>query len=178
MISLFLSSCQNLIQVRTTPTSVDTNEKKYLITTHDFVLEKNFKSAERENQRILNYYKKITNINDMVLSNYIKNSRLISDLLTRIIADEKEIHALYEKTRLDEEQTKVLILATSLLKKEVDVLEKKLLGMNKLVKKIQNLKNENKGLQDQIERLKEIDLNPDKVTGNPDMDGEKKPAEK
>ena len=178
IIALFLSSCQNFSQLRTLSTSVDTNEKKYLATTRKLVLNKDFKSAAKENQHVLKYYRRIPDMDDIILSNYVENAQIISDLLIRIMDDEEKKLALYGKILLNEEQIKVLTLKAGSLKKKADAQKKKLEDMDMLFGKIKTLENEKKLLQKQIDRLKEIDLNPDKIIGNPIPSGPKHPSEK
>lgn len=178
VISLLFVSCQSLVQLHPTPTSIHLTQKKNLTTIRGFVLEKDFKSAEKENQRIREYYQRLPNVNDMALSNNIQNTQLISDLLTRIIGNEKETQALYGKIRMDEKQIKILNLTNKSLQQQVDTLKKNTADMDNLQKRITSLASEKKSLQEQIERLKEIDLNPDKVTGDQNPDEKKVPAEK
>jgi len=165
-IGLFLSSCQHLSLMRILPASVDTNEKKYLTATSKLVLNKDFKSAARENQRMLKYYSRTPDMNDIILSNYIENRRIISDLLTRILDDEKRAQTLYGKFQLDMKQIKALTLKAESLKKSAAALIKQLAGMDALVEKIKTIENENRLLQKQIEQLKQIDLKPNKISGN------------
>jgi len=149
-----------------------------LTTIREFILEKDFESAEKENQRIREYYRQLSNVNEVAVSNEIQNTQLISDLLTRIIGNENEIQALYGKIRMDEEQIKILNLTNESVQKQVDTLEKNTADAGALKKKITILVSEKKLLQKQIERLKEIDLNPDKVIGGQNPGEKKVPAEK
>ncbi len=54
------------------------------------------------------------------------------------------------------------------LKNKVDSQKEKLADMETVFEKIKRLENENNRLQKQIDQLKQIDLNPDKIIGNPD----------
>lgn len=157
--------------LRTISTSVDTNEKKYLTATQKLVLNKDFKSAAKENQRVLQYYNSIPYMDDIILSNYVQNAQIISDLLARIMDDEEKKLALYGKILHYEEQIKSL-------KKKAGAQKEKQEDMVMLNEKMETLENEKKLLQQQIDRLKEIDLNPDKIIGNPDPSESKQPGEK
>jgi hypothetical protein len=149
------------------PTSKDMKEKKYLTVTQKLVLNKEFISAVRENEHMLKYYRHIPDMNDMVLSNYVQTTRIISDLLIQIIEDEEKKQTLYGKILLNEEQIRALTLTVGLLKKKLDTQKKKLTDRDRLFEQVKILENEKKRLQKQIDRLKEIDLNPDKIIGNP-----------
>ena len=178
VISLFAISCQSVAQFRVTPASVDRNEKKYLSNIQVLVLQKEFEPAEQENQRMLDYYNRLTTALDPVESNYMQNAVLISNLLTRIMDDKKEIQTLYEKIQMDEAQIKTMNLKSGSLKKHADTLEKKTADMNTLHKKIQQLENEKKQLQKQIDQLKEIDLKADQVIGIQEPVEKKEPEQK
>ena len=171
IICLFLSSCQSFSILRTISTSVDTNEKKYLTDTREMVLNKDYKSAAKENQRRLKYYSNIPYADDIILSNYVQNAQIISDLLDRIIEDEETRIALYGKILHHEEQIKSLKKKTSAQKEKQE-------DMAVLNEKMENLENEKKLLQEQIDRLKEIDLNQDKIIRNPDTERPKQPGDK
>ncbi|WP_092232234.1 hypothetical protein [Desulfobacula phenolica] len=168
VIGLFLSGCRHAALLRDLPYSIDTNEKKYLIATQRLVSDMDFQSAERETQRILEYYSGVTGMNDIILSNYIENTRIISNLLTRIMEDEKKKQAFIREIRLKEEKITALTLTAGSLKKKADVQQEQLADMEKVVEKLKFLENEKNRLQKQIEQLKQIDLNPDKIIGKPD----------
>ncbi len=144
----------------------------------EFVLEKDFKSAEKENQRIREYYRQLSNVNRVAVSNEIQNTQLISHLLTRIIGDENEIQALNGKIRIDEKQINIMSQSNESLQKQVDTLKKNTADAGGLQKKINILVSEKQMLQKQIEQLKEIDLNPDKLIGDQNPGENKTPAEK
>ena len=131
-------------------------------------MNKDYPSAAKENQHILEYYSRISDTDDIILSNYIQNARIISDLLTQITEDQEKKQALYGKIQLHEEQIKELALVQVSLEKKTEALTKKLTDMDLLAKKNKILETEKNLLQNQINRLKEIDLNPDKILGNPD----------
>lgn len=170
-ISLFLFSCQHFSLSRALPSSVDTNEKKYLATTRDLILKNDFKSAARENQRMLQYFSRFTDSKDIITSNYDQNAQILSDLLTRIMDDIKKTQALTRKIQNSENRIKALALTVGSYKKKAAVSQKKLADRDKLIEKI-------KTLERQIERLKQIDLNSDKITGNPDKPKDNQPIEK
>lgn len=125
-------------------------------------MNRDFKSAARENQRVLEYYKTL-GTNDIISSNYIQNAEIISKLLTRIMDDESRKQALFMKLASNEEQLELLTLSAESFKKKAGDLEKKLMAMDGLSGKVKRLEKEKKMLQQQIDRLKEIDLNPDPV---------------
>lgn len=131
-------------------------------------MEKDYPSAAKENQYILEYYSRISDTDDIILSNYIQNARIISDLLTQITEDQKKKQALYEKNQLSEEQIKELVLVQISLENKTEALKKEVTDMDLLAKKNKILEIEKKLLQNQIDRLKEIDLNPDKILENPE----------
>lgn len=147
---------------------MDSNEKKYLTATRKLVMDMDFESAARETQRILEYYSGISGKNDIILSNYVETARIISDLLTRIMEDEKKKQALHGEIRLKEKKIKALTLTKVSLKKKVDTQKEKLADMETVFEKLKGLENENNRLQKQIDQLKQIDLTPDKIIGNPD----------
>ncbi len=132
-------------------------------------MNRDFKSAASENQRVLEYYK-TPGINDIISSNYFQNAEIISNLLTRIMDDENGKYALFMKLASNEKQIKLLILSGESFKKQVGDLEEKLVAMDGLSGKVKKLEKEKTMLQQQINRLKEIDLNTDPV-------GSKHPAE-
>ncbi|MCP4719089.1 MAG: hypothetical protein GY860_06490 [Desulfobacteraceae bacterium] len=129
-------------------------------------MNKNFKAAARENQRILEYYK-IFGTNHMILSNYLQNAEIISELLTRIMDDDNRKQVLFMNLASNEEQIELLTLSAGSLKKKAGALEKKLAAMEGLSEKVKILEKEKKMLQQQIDRLKEIDLNPNPVGSKP-----------
>ena len=108
-------------------------------------------------------------MDDIVLSNYVENAQIIFDLLTQIMDGEEKKRALYGKILLNRKQIKALTLRAGSLKKKTNAQKKQLKDMHTLFEKIKALENEKKLLQKQIDRLKEIDLNPDKIIGNPDQ---------
>ncbi len=124
------------------------------------VLDKDFTAAARENQRILEYYSQTPGPHDMVLSNYVQNAEILSELLVRILEDEKSKQALSMEIASNEEKIKAMTLSWGEFKKTADGMEKKLKGMEQLSGKVKTLEEEKKLLQQQIDQLKEIDLNP------------------
>lgn len=131
-------------------------------------MNKDYPSAAKENQFILEYYSRISDANDIILSNYVQHARIITDLLSQIRENEDQKQALSKKIQVYEEQIKALALSEESLKKRTETLEKKITAMEALATKNKTLKTEKKLLENQINRLKEIDLNPDKTVGNPD----------
>lgn len=157
---------------------MDTKEKESLAALQDSVLKKDFKSAARENQRMVKYYESLPDTKDIISSNYNQKTDIISDLLAQILDDEEKKLALYGRILLHEEEIKTLTLTTGSLKKKVNDQQKKLKDMAALLERIKTLENEKTLLQKQIDQLKEIDLNPDKITGNPGLSGPKYPLGK
>ncbi len=129
-------------------------------------MNKNFKAAARENQRILEYYK-TPGTNHMISSNYLQNAEIISELLTRIMDDDNRKQVLFIKLMSNEEQIELLTLSAGSFKKKAGALEKKLAAMEGLSGKVKILEKEKKMLQQQIDRLKEIDLNLNPVGSKP-----------
>lgn len=163
---LFLSGCRHF----TLPASIDTDEKKYLATTQAFVLNEDYASAIGESQRILEYYSRMPETEDVILSNYVQTSRIISLLLTRILGDIEKKLALHQKILLYEKQIDALDVSEKSLIKKTEIQNTKLAALSL---KIKTLEDEKKLLQNQIRRLKEIDLNSDKTIGKPGPEGPK-----
>jgi hypothetical protein len=163
---LFLSGCRHF----TLPASIDTDEKKYLTTTQAFVLNENYASAIGESQRILEYYSRMPETDDVILSNYVQTSRIISLLLTRILGDIEKKLALHQKILLYEKQIDAVAVSEKSLIKKTEIQNTKLAALSL---KIKALEDEKKLLQNQIRRLKEIDLNSDKTIGKPGLEGPK-----
>ena len=107
---------------------------------------------------------------DLILSNYVQTSRIISLLLTRILSDIEKQLALNQKILLYEKQIDVLAVSEKSLIKKTEIQNTKLAGLSL---KIKTLEDEKKLLQNQIKRLKEIDLNSDKTIGKPGPEGTK-----
>jgi len=127
------------------------------------ILNKDFKAAADENQRVLDYYSQISDMDDMVLANYVQIAGIISELLIRIMEDEYRERTLSMRIESSEEQIKALTLSGESFKKKAAALEKKIAGMDRLAGKVKALEKEKALLQHQINQLKEIDLNPDPV---------------
>jgi hypothetical protein len=166
VISLFLSGCQHAVQYRSTPNVIDQKEKKYLKAVLELIFNKDFKAAAVENQRILDGYSDLSDMNDMVSANYVQTAEIISELLTRIMEDEYRERTLSMQIVSCEEQIKVLRLSSGSFKKKAAALEKKIADMDRLAEKAIALEKEKALLQQQINQLKEIDLNPDPVGSN------------
>lgn len=137
---------------------MDIKEKKYLETIQEFVENKDFKSASRENQRLLKYLSENADMTEMVSLNSIKSARTTSHLLTRIMADAKNKQTLSAKIQSDEKQIKSLNLMIDVLKQTAAAQQKKIVEMNRLLERIKILESEKELLQQQMDRLKEIDL--------------------
>lgn len=163
VISLFLFGCQHPVQVQNGSTLIDKNQKKYLTTSQELILNNDFKGAADENRRILKYYSRLPDTDDMVSSNYLQNAGIIAELLTRIMADEKQKQSLLMKIESNEKQIKILTLSLGSFKRKADALEKKLADMDLLTHRVKTLEKEKETLQQQIHQLKKIDLNPNPV---------------
>ena len=131
--------------------------------TQELVLKKDFEAAVAENQRILEYYSQISDMNDMASSNYVQTAEIISELLARIMEDEYRERTLSRIIESTEVQIKALTLSSELFKNKAHALEKKMKDMNRLSGKVKALEKEKEMLQQQIDQLKKIDLNPDPV---------------
>lgn len=131
------------------------------MTTRELVLNKNFEAAAAENQRILEYYSQNSDMNNVVSLNYVQNAEIISELLTRIMEDEYREQTLSRIIESTEEQIKTLALSSEFFEKKAHALGKNMDDMNRLFGKIKALEKEKEMLQQQIDQLKEIDLNPD-----------------
>ena len=107
---------------------------------------------------------------DVILSNYVQTSRIISLLLTRILGDIEKKLALHQKILLYEKQIDALDVSEKSLIKKTEIQNTKLAALSL---KIKALEDEKKLLQNQIRRLKEIDLNSDKTMGKPGPEGPK-----
>ncbi|MCM2283718.1 MAG: hypothetical protein NDI81_03000 [Desulfobacula sp.] len=166
VIGLFLSGCQHF----TLPASIDTDEEKYLTMTQAFVLNEDYASAVKESQRILEYYSRMPETKDVILSNYVQTSRIISFLLTRILDDIEKKLALHQEILAYEKQMDTLVVSEKSLIKKTEAQNNKLAVLSL---KIKALEDEKKLLQNQIQRLKEIDLNSDKTMGKPGQEGSK-----
>jgi len=164
VIGLFLSGCRHF----PLPASIDTDEKNYLTTTQAFVLNEDYASAVGESQRILEYYNRMPETDDVILSNYVQTSRIISLLLTRILGDIEKKLAFNQEILLYEKQLNELAVSEKSLIKKTEIQNNKLAGLSL---KIKTLEDEKKLLQNQIKRLKEIDLNSDKTMGKPGPEG-------
>ncbi len=156
------------------PASIDTGEKQYLTSTQAFVLNEDYTSAAGESQRILEYYSRIPQTDDVILSNYVQSARVLSLLLTRILDDREKQLALNREILKYEKQINALAASEKSLIKKTESQNSKL---SVLSLKIKTLEDEKKLLQNKIERLKEIDLNPDKTIGKPGPEGLKYKAE-
>lgn len=167
---LFLSGCQHL----TLPASIDTDEQKYLTTLQDFVLNEDYASAVKESQRILEYYSRMPETGDVILSNYVQTSRIISLLLTRTLGDIEKKLALSQEILAYEKKIDALVVSEKSLIKKTAAQNNKLAALSL---KIKTLEDEKKQLQNQIRRLKEIDLNSGKTMGKPGQGGSKYNAE-
>lgn len=167
---MFLSGCRHF----TLPASIDTDEKKYLTATQAFVLNEDYASAVGESQRILEYYSRMPETDDLILSNYVQTSQIISLLLTRILSDIEKKLALNQEILLNEKLINELAVSEKSLIKKTEIQNNKLAALSL---KIKTLEDEKKLLQNQIKRLKEIDLNSGKTIGKPDPEGPKYKAE-
>lgn len=165
---MFLSGCQHF----TLP--VDRAEQKYLTTTQAFILNEDYASAVKESQRILEYYSGMPETEDVILSNYVQTSRIISLLLTRILGDIEKKLALNQENLLYEKRLHTLVVSEKSLIKKTEAQNNKLAVLSL---KIKTLEDEKKLLQNQIRRLKEIDLNSDKTMGKPGQEGSEYKAE-
>jgi len=126
-------------------------------------LKKDFKAAAGENQRILEYYSLTPGMKGMASSNSAQNAEIISELLARIMDGENRQQTLSMIIESNENQIRILTLSTESFKKKAGVIGKKLAALDGLSVKVKNLEEEKKLLQQQIDRLKEIDLNQDPV---------------
>lgn len=160
---MFLLGCQHTALSRSKAISIDRNEKKYLMTTRELVLNKDFEAAVTENQRILEYYSQISDMNDVISLNYAQNAEIISELLARIMEDEYREQTLSRIIQSTEEQIKALTLSSEFFENKAHALEKKMEDMDRLSGKVNALEKEKEMLQQQIDQLKKIDLNPDPV---------------
>jgi septal ring factor EnvC (AmiA/AmiB activator) len=160
---MFLFGCHHIDLSRAKQTSIDRNGKKYLMATRELVLDKDFEAAVTENQRILEYYSQITGKNDVASSNYALSAEVISELLTRIMEDEYREQTLSRIIESTENQIKVITLSREFFEKKAHALEKKMDDMDRLSGKVTALEKEKEMLQQQIDQLKKIDLNPDPV---------------
>lgn len=105
---------------------------------------------------------------DVILSNYVQTSRIISLLLTRILDDIEKKLALNREILAYEKQIDTLVGSEKSLIKKTEAQNNKLAALSL---KIKTLEDEKKRLQNQIRRLKEIDLNSDKTMGKPGQEG-------
>jgi hypothetical protein len=160
---MFLLGCQHTGLSRATQTSIDRNEKKYLMAIQELVLDKDFEAAVTENQRILEDYSQISDMNDVALSNYALSAEVISELLARIMEDAYRERTLSRIIQSTEGQIKALILSSELFENKAHALGKKMEDMDRLSEKVNVLEKEKEMLQQQIDQLKKIDLNPDPV---------------
>jgi TolA-binding protein len=103
---------------------------------------------------------------DRVSLNYIKNAMTISHLLTQIMAEDKNKQALYAKIQSDKKQIKSLNLRIESLGQTAASQQNKIVEIDKLIEQVNTLENEKKLLQQQLNRLKEIDLTPNNIIGN------------
>jgi len=129
--------------------------------TRDLVLKKDFEAAVAENQRILEYYSQTADMNDVVSSNYAQNAEIISELLARVMEAEYRERTLSRIIEFNEKQVKTLTLSSEFFENKTGVLEKKMEDMDRLSGKVKALEKEKEMLQQQIDQLKKIDLNPD-----------------
>ena len=107
---------------------------------------------------------------DVILSNYVQTSRIISLLLTRILGDIEKKLALHQEILVYEKRLDTLVVSEKSLMKKTEAQNNKLAVLSL---KIKTLEDEKKLLQNQIRRLKEIDLNSDKTMGKPGQEGSK-----
>jgi len=160
---MFLLGCQHTVLSRSKAISIDRNEKKYLMTTRELVLDKDFEAAITENQRILEYYGQTFDMNDVISLNYALSAEIISELLTRIMEDAYREQTLSRIIESTENQIKVITLSREFFEKKAHALGKKMEDMDRLSEKVNALEKEKEMLQQQIDQLKKIDLNPDPV---------------
>lgn len=134
--------------IRPLTISADQMENKSLTAIEDAIKKNDFKSAFTENNRKLDYYDRNSTLGDSVLKNYKRQAQIAITLLDKIFQDEQEKIKLKENLLKTQAQSKTDKLTVEVLNKKISHLEKK-----------------NKELKNQIRRLKQIDLNTNKISG-------------
>lgn len=134
--------------IRPLTISADQMENKSLTAIEKSIKKDDFKTAFTENNRKLEYYDRNSTLGDSVLINYKRQAQIAITLLDKIFKDQQEKMKLKEKLLKTQNQSKTD-------KKTVEVLSKK----------VSQLEKKNKQLQKQINRLKQIDLDKNKISG-------------
>jgi hypothetical protein len=156
LVGIFLPGCFFTSMFRPLTVSVDTRQERYLNLTEKYIHDNDFKSAARDNDQVLEYYKTRFHAGDNVLANYVRQVEINQTLLARIISDQG---------RIISDQGRILSLSDKFQscaknqQEDKHRIESLSLQTNKLTEQIKKLETEKHLLEEQIMRLKQIDLN-------------------
>ena len=128
--------------------------KEYLKILNDLITENDFFNAKLENEKFLASYKNIYTGNYDTMADFLSQITINQKLLSKILLDKQLNSSLSRNVKLIERENNQARLYTKFLE-----LEKKELNI-----RITLLEQENSSLKQQIKRMKEIDLNSEKIT--------------